>query len=76
VFWSRWAHDPRTTALQDDYLEDCRKGSLPQVSWLIPSSTNHLDGHPPADVSVGMRLQQEMITALRGRRCGRGPRSC
>jgi phospholipase C len=65
VFWSRWAHDPRTTALQEDYLEDCRTGSLPQVSWLIPSYTNRLDEHPPADVSVGMRLQQDMITALR-----------
>jgi phospholipase C len=65
VFWSRWAHDPRTTATQDDYLEDCRTGRLPQVSWLIPSFTNGLDEHPPADVSVGMRLQQAMITALR-----------
>jgi phospholipase C len=65
VFWSRWAQDPRTTALQDDYLDDCRTGDLPQVSWLIPSYTNHLDEHPPADVSVGMRLQQDMITALR-----------
>jgi phospholipase C len=65
VFWSRWAHDPRTTALQDDYLNDCRTGDLPQVSWLIPSFTNGLDEHPPADVSVGMRLQQDMITALR-----------
>ena len=30
VFWSRWAHDPRTTATLDDYLEDCRRGKLPQ----------------------------------------------
>jgi phospholipase C len=65
VFWSRWAHDPRTTALQDDYLNDCRTGALPQVSWLIPSFTNGLDEHPPADVTVGMRLQQQMIAALR-----------
>jgi phospholipase C len=65
VFWSRWAHDPRTTASQDDYVRDCRRGDLPQVSWLIPSFTNGLDEHPPADVTVGMRLQQDMITALR-----------
>jgi phospholipase C len=65
VFWTRYAHDPRTTALQQDYLDDCRRGTLPQVSWLIPSYTNQLDEHPPADVSVGMRLQQDMITALR-----------
>jgi phospholipase C len=65
VFWSRWAHDPRTTASQSDYVKDCRTGALPQVSWLIPSFTNGLDEHPPADVTVGMRLQQDMIRALR-----------
>ncbi|MFL5832034.1 MAG: phospholipase C [Solirubrobacteraceae bacterium] len=65
VFWSRWANDPRTTASQQDYLDDCRTGNLPQVSWLIPSFTTGLDEHPPADVSVGMRLQEQMINALR-----------
>jgi phospholipase C len=65
VFWTRWAHDSRTTATQDDYLNDCRAGTLPEVSWLIPSYTHQVDEHPPADVSVGMRLQQQMITALR-----------
>jgi phospholipase C len=65
VFWSRWAHDPRTVFTEDDYLRDCRTGRLPEVSWLIPSYTNQVDEHPPADVSVGMRLQERMITALR-----------
>jgi phospholipase C len=65
VFWSRWAHDPRTTATEQDYLDDCASGRLPQVSWLIPSYTNRLDEHPPADVSAGMGLQQRMVDALR-----------
>jgi phospholipase C len=65
VFWSRWAHDPRTTASQNDYVSDCRTGDLPQVSWLIPSYSKGLDEHPPANVAAGMKLQQEMITALR-----------
>jgi phospholipase C len=42
-----------------------RKGRLPQVSWLIPSFARGWDEHPPADVSVGMGIQEELVTALR-----------
>ena len=71
VFWSRWAHDPRTTATLDDYLEDCRSGTLPNVSWIIPSYSMQFDEHPDADVSVGMGFQEEIITALRRSRLWR-----
>ena len=37
MFWSRWAHDPRTFATSEEYLQDCAAGTLPAVSWLIPS---------------------------------------
>ena len=65
VFWSRWAHDPRTTATLDDYLEDCRRGTLPSVSWIIPSYSMQFDEHPDADVSIGMGFQSRAISALR-----------
>ncbi len=65
VFWKRWAHDPRTVAGKDDYLKDLQLDRLPEVSFIIPSFSMHLDEHPPADISVGMGLQQELITALR-----------
>ena len=64
VFWSRWAHDERTTATLEDYLEDCRSGQLPNVSWIIPSYSMQFDEHPDADVSVGMGFQQQIITTL------------
>jgi phospholipase C len=35
------------------------------VSWVIPSFARGLDEHPPADVSVGMGIQEDLITALR-----------
>jgi len=35
------------------------------VSWLVSSFAHQKDEHPPADVSVGMNLQQELITAVR-----------
>src|SRR5437588_2355722 len=66
VFWSRWAHDPRTTATLDDYLEDARTGNLPNVSWIISSYSMQFDEHPDADVSVGMGFQQQVIEALQG----------
>jgi phospholipase C len=65
VFWKRFAHDVRTLGSKGDYLNDVRLGQLPQVSWVIPSFARHWDEHPPADVTVGMGIQEELITALR-----------
>lgn len=64
VFWKRWANDPRTRATKADYLADLKHGTLPQFSFIVPSYLRHQDEHPPADISVGMALQQELITAL------------
>ena len=64
VFWKRWAHDNRTRGSRGDYLNDLRRGTLPQVSFIVPSFARGWDEHPPADVSVGMGIQQKLITAL------------
>jgi phospholipase C len=65
VFWDRYAHDNRTRGSKGQYLNDLRRGELPQVSWIIPSFARGWDEHPPADVSVGMGIQEELVTALR-----------
>jgi phospholipase C len=65
VFWKNFAHDQRTRGSKGGLLNDIRLGRLPQVSWLIPSFARGQDEHPPADVSVGMGIQEEIITALR-----------
>jgi phospholipase C len=65
VFWKNYAHDQRTLGSKGSFLNDARKGQLPQVSWLVSSFAHQKDEHPPADVSVGMSLQEELITALR-----------
>jgi phospholipase C len=65
VFWKRWAHDQRTLGSKGEYLNDLRLGRLPQVSFIVPSFARGWDEHPPADVSIGMGIQQELITALR-----------
>jgi len=64
VFWKRWANDQRTRASKGQYLNDLHLGQLPQVSFIIPSFARGWDEHPPADVSIGMGIQQELITAL------------
>jgi phospholipase C len=65
VFWKNYAHDRRTLGSKGSFLNDARKGRLPQVSWLVSSFAHQRDEHPPADVSVGMALQEELITAVR-----------
>jgi phospholipase C len=66
VFFKRFAHDGRTKKKMADYLHDAANGTLPNVSFMIPSYTRQVDEHPPADVSVGMKYQQQLITALMG----------
>lgn len=63
-FFANWTTDSRVLASKQDYLDDLANGTLPQVSWIIPDDRMGWDEHPPADVSVGMNLQQELITAL------------
>jgi phospholipase C len=65
VFWKNFAKDNRTRGSKGSFLNDARKGELPQVSWLVSSFAHHRDEHPPADVSAGMGLQEELITAVR-----------
>jgi phospholipase C len=64
VFWKRYANDQRTRGSKGSYLNDLKRDRLPQVSFIIPSYARGWDEHPPADVSVGMGIQQELITAL------------
>ena len=66
---------PAHARKQNEYLHDCANGTLPQVSFMIPSYHNQVDEHPPADISVGMGYQQRLIEALRTRRCGTAPPS-
>jgi phospholipase C len=65
VFWEKYAHDQRTRGSKGSFINDARKGRLPQVSWLISSYARGWDEHPPADVTVGMDLQEDVITAVR-----------
>jgi phospholipase C len=64
LYFARFAQDARGRATRADYLADARDGRLPHVSFVVPSFRQRIDEHPPADVGVGMRVQQQMIEAL------------
>ena len=65
VFWKNFAKDNRARGSKGGFLNDARKDRLPQVSFIIPSYARGWDEHPPADVSIGMGIQEELVTAVR-----------
>jgi len=65
VFWKKYAHDQRANRNKQDFFNDLNQNTLPNVSWIIPSFAKGWDEHPPADVSVGMALVQELVDGLR-----------
>src|SRR5437867_467280 len=54
VFWKRFANDQRAHRPKQEFFQDLKQDTLPNVSWIIPSFARGWDEHPPADVSVGM----------------------
>jgi phospholipase C len=64
VFFKRYQNDARAMHTLDDHLNDAQDGTLPRVSFIIPSFTGDMDEHPPAAVTYGMTMQQQLIEAL------------
>jgi phospholipase C len=44
------------------FYEDAKKGRLPQVSWIIPSSK--VSGHPPSSIKEGMAYVTGLVNAI------------
>jgi len=65
VFWDRFAKDQRAHRPKQEFFQDLKQDTLPNVSWIIPSFARGWDEHPPADVSVGMGIVQELVDGLR-----------
>ena len=61
-FFKKWQNDARLGFNEDDYTEDLKAGSLPQVSFLVTESL--ISEHPPADVQMGQSKMADIINAL------------
>ncbi len=62
AFFKHWQHDPRLQFREEDYNADLKKGTLPQVSFLITEAL--ISEHPPADIQMGQRKMADVINAL------------
>lgn len=62
MFFSRWYRDPRLYRPASELYADLRNGTLPQVSWLIPSVFTC--EHPPASIEWGQGEMALIISAL------------
>jgi phospholipase C len=61
--------DEEAVSGQPSFLDDCREGNLPPVSWIDPNfgvskkgTTN--DDHPPADITRGQALVRRICDAV------------
>ncbi len=62
-FFQKWFQDPRVNNFSDDdYENDLKAGTLPQVSFLM---TTDLNGeHPPYPLGIGVQNQKAFLKAL------------
>jgi phospholipase C len=45
-----------------EFYDDCKNGTLPQVSWIIPTSP--VSDHPPAQVSASMEYVTGLVNSV------------
>ncbi|MDQ6661372.1 MAG: alkaline phosphatase family protein [Chloroflexota bacterium] len=61
-FFKRWQNDPRMSFHEDDYYEDLKNGTLPQVTFLVTEAL--ISEHPPADIQMGQDKMADVTNAL------------
>lgn len=61
-FFKRWQRDDRLHLREDDYYDDLKAGTLPQVSFLIPDAFT--SEHPYTDILWGQAKMAKVINAL------------
>jgi phospholipase C len=61
-FFKRWYKDKRLNYRESDYHNDVKKGTLPQVSFIISAALT--SEHPPLDIVYGEKKMASVINAL------------
>ncbi|HYN50469.1 MAG TPA: alkaline phosphatase family protein, partial [Thermoleophilaceae bacterium] len=62
--FARYVNDPKLfghIVNLEEYYEDLRSGNVPEVAYIVPSSSSE---HPPGRVEAGEKLVRRLLTAL------------
>ncbi len=62
IFFKHWYNDPRIQFTEDDYYNDLKAGTLPQISFLI--TEGKVSEHPPNSILAGQHQMAKVINAL------------
>lgn len=62
IFFQKWNSDPRIKFTENDYYNDLKAGTLPQVSFLI--TEGKVSEHPPQSILSGQHEMAQVINAL------------
>lgn len=62
VYFKRWQHDKRLYYKADDYYDDLKTDSLPQVSFFITAAL--ISEHPNTDIHSGQEAMSNVFNAL------------
>jgi phospholipase C len=66
LLYARFLDDPELSSHivdLDEYFQDLRKGTLPAVSYIVPSGASE---HPPGSIQAGERFVRGLLNALAG----------
>jgi phospholipase C len=66
LLYARFIDDPELSSHivdLDEYFQDLRKGTLPAVSYIVPSGASE---HPPGSIQAGERFVRGLLNALAG----------
>jgi len=62
ALFQKWNGNPELNHTQQQFFDDCKHGTLPQVSFI--STASPYDEHPSSNVQTGMKLQMQLINAV------------
>jgi len=62
ALFQKWNGNRELNQSQQQFFDDCKNGTLPQVSFI--STASPYDEHPSSNIQTGMKLQMQLVNAV------------